>query len=312
MLLISSSFVGLGSFLITNSYEAEIEEITFYFGNQLDQLISVANLSRGVYVVKDLELTQIVGGYGYSVKIGGPPPPQPPQTTTLIKPTTSFTASTWTTPAGADVSDNVYAQATANNQITTYLGFGFSIPAGATINQVNVTAEHYEDPSGNRLLRLQISTDGGATFIAINHDLPIRASSVNEGSNTVDVTADTSWTPTKVNNMAVKAWARQTGGGGTFYVRLDYLTVSVKYTVSGGGTSSLRYIVTTKSDKPGLDSANFTLPWGGDGRILYSTSMVPPGVQTLSEIQSGVKRPVVWSYSNSTHISFGMGKRLST
>lgn len=51
----------------------------------------------------------------------------------------------WTNPANGYVSDNVYATVTATvAKAQSYETFGFGVPAGATINGIMVSVEHYE------------------------------------------------------------------------------------------------------------------------------------------------------------------------
>ncbi len=61
----------------------------------------------------------------------------------------------WSNPSNAQTHDNSYATASINNgEVTHYLkatGFGFSIPAGATINGIQVDVERQESGSSTRV-----------------------------------------------------------------------------------------------------------------------------------------------------------------
>ncbi|MCZ6648684.1 MAG: hypothetical protein O7B30_05540, partial [Thaumarchaeota archaeon] len=84
-----------------------------------------------------------------------------------------------------------------------YSGFGIVLPANAVINYVKVITEHFEDNSGKTFLHLQISEDGGASFASSSHSLPTRDPS-NEGNDTIDVTDDTVWTTSNLDDLAIR------------------------------------------------------------------------------------------------------------
>src|SRR5258706_657725 len=62
----------------------------------------------------------------------------------------------------AYASDNVYVQSTGSNKSAEYGNFGFSIPAGSTINLVEVSVEGH----GNKNWKVAVSKNNGASYSA--------------------------------------------------------------------------------------------------------------------------------------------------
>src|SRR5258706_12968681 len=60
------------------------------------------------------------------------------------------------------VSDNAYAQAKGSNKSAEYGNFGFSIPAGSTINVVEVSVKGH----GNKNWKVAVSKNNGASYSA--------------------------------------------------------------------------------------------------------------------------------------------------
>lgn len=78
-------------------------------------------------------------------------------TTATIPPTSA--SGTWTNPTNALTSNNSYATYTGTGQAVLTLGsYGFNIPAGSTINGIQVTVEGSSSGSNatNRTIRVEI------------------------------------------------------------------------------------------------------------------------------------------------------------
>lgn len=308
MLSAGSVYTIFSKFVTDKAYDSEIDETSQQIGLQIIQLASLAEHSNQGYLIKSLKLPEVIGNFGYNVSIVGGGGATGGSSTVTGPASSVVNPGGWTNPGNVFTSNNVYAEATANNQVVDYAGFGFNVPAGYTITSVKVMVEHYEDPSGRRYIEFQMSTNGGSSFLSTIHNLPVRAGGGNEGTDTTDVTSDTSWASTTVNSVAVRLTSKQTQGGSPpSYQRVDYITVEVTY--NPPPPPSEVFQVSVASDKPGLSTVNFTLPWDRNAKVVTDSSFTVPGVQNLNKLYSGVKNPVTWTYSNSTHILFGLGKR---
>ncbi|MCZ6725172.1 MAG: hypothetical protein O6846_02955 [Thaumarchaeota archaeon] len=99
--------------------------------------------------------------------------------------------------------------------------------------------------------------------------------------------------------------------GSGLEAKLDQVSIEVRYEivslppVSSGET----YTIVVKSDRNVLRTGNFTLPWNAFGRLVFSPNASLPEGVSLSEIPSGIRRPLIWTIVNSTHITFGFGSR---
>lgn len=114
---------------------------------------------------------------------------------------------TWTNPGNITNSDNVYATISTTNTTTTHYlkgtNYGFSIPAGATINGITASLERKFAGGGGAVNDSRISivkSDGsvGATNKSSGGAWPTTEGSVNYGSS-ADLWGET-WTPSDINN----------------------------------------------------------------------------------------------------------------
>jgi len=148
----------------------------------------------------------------------------------------------WSSPGNITSSDDTYASAPYSNSTDTDnlqgTGYGFSIPAGATINGITVSVErHYTGPGvaidSTRLVKAGVavgSSKAGGVW-------PLSDATATYGSSS-DLWG-TTWTATDVNasNFGVLLGASDNtvGSSGTAFV--DTMTITVTYTVASTVTS---------------------------------------------------------------------------
>lgn len=130
--------------------------------------------------------------------------------------------------AFADNANRATASATGSaSKSGIWNGYGFSIPSSASIDQVVVRADFYASKSTG-YLNLQVSDDGGSSF-GLAHTA---GGNTAEQTFLIDVTADRSWTPAKLNdaNLRINATCFKSGNGPNPTCRLDWVPVNVTYT----------------------------------------------------------------------------------
>ncbi len=194
----------------------------------------------------------------------------------------------------AYASDNQYAEGTGNNKSAEYGNFEISIPAGATINLVEVSVEGH----GTKNWKVAVSKNNGTSYSAYT-------TVSNTGSNTdaVTVTAGTGtlwgltgWTAASFSNANFKVKIATGGGPSNNVAYLDQLTVRVTYTpVSAvattlvmatpaagtyGGSVNLQATLTTGGSPLTGKSVTFSL----DGFSRGSATTNASGVATLSNV----------------------------
>ncbi|MDQ5944693.1 MAG: biosis protein MshQ [Pseudomonadota bacterium] len=144
----------------------------------------------------------------------------------------------WSSPGNAASSNDNYATASVNdNQVTNYLectGYGFAIPATATITGITVNAERNASntlvrDSAVRLIKggVRGSTDRSTTTDYTTSDV------VEAHGGAADLWG-TTWTPADINaaNFGVAFAAYKNGtAGNARTVSVDHLQISVSYTV---------------------------------------------------------------------------------
>jgi len=132
----------------------------------------------------------------------------------------------WTNPTNAYADGNGYANSTLNGTKQVYGGYGFSIPANASITQVRVRLDAYCS-GGDSNDKIQLEVSDGTSWFATTQQQSLTAS---EATYWIDVTGWTSWTPTKVNNTKTRVTQIRSGSL-TDEVRLDWIPINVTYTM---------------------------------------------------------------------------------
>ena len=137
-----------------------------------------------------------------------------------------YSNSTLTNPGNAYVSDNIYTQTNGNNKSAVYGNFGFNLPAGATINLVEVSVESH----GTKNWKVAVSKNNGSSFSAYT-------TITNTAIDTVTVTGGpgtmwglTGWTADSFSNANFKVKIATAGGSSSNIAYLDQLKVRVTYT----------------------------------------------------------------------------------
>lgn len=131
-----------------------------------------------------------------------------------------------------------------------------------------------------------------------------------------------SWTGTGIENIRLITSSMQDlnyegfdlafkPGGSATKGSVDMVSVEVSYKVQEVPPPSTgeTYVIVVKSDIIALRTGNFTLPWNAYGRIVFLSQMPLPEGVSLQELPSGIRKPFLWTFVNSTHIAFGFGSR---
>lgn len=154
----------------------------------------------------------------------------------------------WANPGNAAASDNSRATAelksgSGQSHLLKATNFGFSIPAGATINGIVVDLERSRTGTLN-CQDLRVSLYRAGVLQAAN-----RASTALWG--TADTTeshggaADlwsASWTPSDINNSGFGAGAQAVRNSGTGNAQIDFISITVTYTGGGGQQVMVRVV----------------------------------------------------------------------
>jgi len=106
--------------------------------------------------------------------------------------------------------------------------FGFSIPASATITDVTVRTDLWQNETGETSVAVQVSDDGGTTW-GPKHFITLTTS---EQTYYVDFTNDFNWTPGSLNNDLVVKVSSKAIPAPQPQVRLDYIAAKVSYDLS--------------------------------------------------------------------------------
>ena len=191
-----------------------------------------------------LELT-VGGSYSFS---GSGPAFQGPNACN------SGTGSTWNSPSFIEVNDANYAtynveNSTATSGLLVAEGFGFSIPAGATITGISVAILKYATVTvtgevRDTTIQLLKSGSGVGSNLAQAGSWATSSTLYNYGSSSNLWGA--TWTPAQINasNFGVSIAAQVSAGGAVpphvaiTFAHVGYVTITVNYNTSSGGGSS--------------------------------------------------------------------------
>ena len=212
--------------------------------------------------------------------------------------TVAGTNNDWSNAGRAVSSNNSYATVSVNdNQTSDYLqctNYGFTIPAGATINGITVNVERYSSnanatrDAAMRLVKagvIQATDRSTATFY------PTADTYEAHGGNT-DLWG-TTWTPADINNAnfgAAFASVKPVTAGGGRTVSVDHIQITVDYTpvisVSSINRAStnptepatvVSWTVIFSASVSGVDAADFTLVQAGGVTGASITSVTGSG-----------------------------------
>jgi outer membrane protein assembly factor BamB len=187
----------------------------------------------------------------------------------------------WSNPEKAyDDGGSGYATSNTAGEQEKYGGYGFILPSSASIISVKVRLDTNRPTTVVRGddIKLEVSVDGGATFLATTQTINID----NDWTTyTIDVTGWTSWTANKINDD--KIWTRVTHVqvGGERDVYLDWIPIEVTYEVLTTTTASLSEstislgasVTETASVTPIISSMQPSVTFIGSGYADTNTGM---------------------------------------
>lgn len=142
----------------------------------------------------------------------------------------------WTAPGNAASSNNAYATASLGNGVATHYlkatGFGFAIPATATINGIEANVERSASNSGS-VRDYSVKLVKGGTVTGTSYADTSSSWSTTDIYKTYGGQTDlwgATFTPADINsaNFGLAFSARQSGGG-TRTARVDYVNITVYY-----------------------------------------------------------------------------------
>ena len=146
-------------------------------------------------------------------------------TSALITNSPSSQSGAWVNPTYAYADDTNFASSSTNNQQHKFGGYGFSLPTDASIVQVRVRLD--VKAATNDKIKLEVSTDGGTTFLATTYTSPALTST--EQTIWVDVTGWTTWTVDKINSDKIWNRVTQVKNAAQDTTYLDWIPVEVTY-----------------------------------------------------------------------------------
>lgn len=146
----------------------------------------------------------------------------------------------WSNPGNITNSDDTYATVALTSTISEYLegsNFGFSIPAGATIDGIVVEWEVSKTSGSAFVNNIRIVKGGtvGSTDRNDSASIPSTDAFLSYGSSS-DLWGET-WTYMDINNSGFGAVFACFNVIGTANVRVDYVRITVYYTAGGGGAA---------------------------------------------------------------------------
>lgn len=174
----------------------------------------------------------------------------------------------WTNPARAVASDGSYATAAVDGTTTRYLqctGYGFAIPAAATITGITVNVERRSSSVANggsqdaamRIVKAGVigTTDRSTATIYTTADV------IEAHGGVADLWGDT-WTAADINAAtfgAAFAATKASAAGGGHTISVDHVQVTITYTLPPGGYS-LSASPATCASVAGIGTVNWTNP----------------------------------------------------
>jgi len=199
-------------------------------------------------------------------------------------PTASTNVLVATTPDNVFVSDNAYAAYSSLGETATYINFNIpAIPAGSTINGIEVAVEGY-NATNTRNVQIQLSWNGGTTFTAATTtSLTVADSTLILGG--AANTWGRGWSNTEFTNanFRVKATATSPGSSPAY---IDQLQVKVTYTVP-----SVAPTITSAAPAGGTQGIAYTHTYAATGTTPITFSLtagtLPPGLTLTAGVLSG-------------------------
>src|SRR4051794_6708512 len=183
----------------------------------------------------------------------------------------SFGTAAWSNLTNGTTSNDSWITATpATNATTQYLeatNFGFTVPAGATINGVTVKIERSESGSAGDVHDASVKLVKGSTVVGNDKaNTALEWDAGTDGVATYGSSTDlwgTTLTDSDVNSASfgVAIAAKQLATAQ--FVRVDTVTITISYTTGGGATSwtATNYSRTVFQDPSGIPYTAWTGAW---------------------------------------------------
>ncbi|HNC07298.1 MAG TPA: Ig-like domain-containing protein, partial [Anaerolineales bacterium] len=205
--------------------------------------------------------------------------------TGLQSPTTC-TGGAWTNPGNAVSSNNQYATTNAGGNAMVCTFNIPAIPAGATINGIEVLVEGF---TSGRQATVSLSWNAGGTYTGVTNNTTFGGA---EATNTLGGAANTwgrTWAVGDFTAANFRVQLNSTGGGGV--ISVDHVQVRVTYTPAvptttvGDGTTPANKTVGASATNVAASSFTLSTNIGAD----TVTDLVVTGTNTTNVAVSGVK-----------------------
>ena len=216
--------------------------------------------------------------------------------TAIIVPAALAATSSWTSPSKNPTGtqwtnpDNAYADGTGiasddKQQPVVYYGYGFTIPAGSTIDGIEVRLDAWgtiTDSERTLTLKVELSGDGGTSYTTTGKQVTLLGA---EPATEVILggTADTwgrSWTAAIINSddfrVRLQGATEGTGSPGDKVYNLDWVPVRITYTAPTVGDTIPPETTITSGPTGWINTASATFTWTGTddttstGNLVYS------------------------------------------
>ncbi len=193
-------------------------------------------------------------------------------------PTATVAPNQFTNASNAFASDDAYATGTDGQQ-QGYKTFGFDIPAGSTINGIEVALEGNKGAceKNTKAFKVKLSQDGGSTFTGnvkttANYDSTDSTKTLGSSSDLWGL----SWTLAQINDdLALRVEAACSGGNGTAgAVKLDRVTVTVHFTAPADDVPPTVTIVSLADNDETDTTAPFSVLTNGGATITWKANEI--------------------------------------
>jgi len=158
-------------------------------------------------------------------------------------------SSAWTvavTTTRINTSDNSDAQATGTSYLEAQISdFSFGIPSGSTINGISIAAEFAVGAAAGptAYLRLSLSYNDGANWTATKEDSNDSDVDVVRTYGGASDTWGRTWSDSEFANGFFRLKLEGKSNNASYHCDLDYLTVTVYYTPSGGAPDTSKFFI---------------------------------------------------------------------
>ena len=216
----------------------------------------------------------------------------------------------WTNTSNAQTSNGIYATSTitSNGFDTEYLeatGFNFDIPAGATINGIQVRVDRNQYCTGtctSSVTDYSVKLVQGGTIVG-NEEASTTSWTTTETTADYGGSADmwgVAWTPAQINasNFGFVFSAKRNSGG-TRTAEVDYMAMTVYYTPANSTTT----LASSLNPSTYGSSVTFTATVNGSSTTPTGVVTFKDGATTLgtSTLSSGVATFLTSTLATSTH-----------